>query len=59
MSKDKPIWDADAGKRLQQAPFFIRPLARAKVEKAARERGEQRITLALFEQIKNREMGPG
>ncbi len=54
---EKMEWDEDAKQRLQKAPFFIRPLARSKVEKAARERGETRVTLALFEQIKQQEMG--
>lgn len=57
MSSPKIEWDADAKARLQKAPFFIRPLARSKVEKAAREQGITRITLAFMEQIKQREMG--
>lgn len=59
MAGNQIEWDDDAKQRLAKAPFFIRPLAKSKVEKAARERGETRITLALFEQIKHREMGGG
>ncbi len=51
------IWDRDAKARLQKAPFFIRPIAKRRVEKAAREAGLNQITLAFMEQIKNREMG--
>lgn len=57
MSHSKIEWDDDAKQRLAKAPFFIRPLAKSKVEKAAREQGHTRITLALFEQIKQQEMG--
>ncbi len=50
-------WDKDAAARLQKAPFFIRPLAKRKVEKAARDAGLETITLVFMESIKNREMG--
>lgn len=50
-------WDADAEQRLKQAPFFVRRIARQKVERAARERGLNRVTLDLVESIKHREMG--
>ena len=55
MGKSIP-WDADAEAELKRAPFFIRKLARSRVEKAARERGMERVTMALVEQVKNREM---
>lgn len=54
---NKLLWEADAEARLQQAPFFIRPLARRKVENAARAQGVQRITLAFVESVKRQEMG--
>ncbi len=50
-------WDIEAEKRLKKAPFFVRKMARAKVEKAARERGISRITLEIMEEIKRQEMG--
>lgn len=57
MAQVKVEWGEAAKKRLQKATFFIRPLAKAKVEKAARAAGQTRITLVLLEQIKKREMG--
>lgn len=50
-------WDKDALAKLNKAPFFIRKIARGKVEKAARAEGIDRITLEFMERIKNKEMG--
>ena len=36
-------WDKDAREKLKKAPFFIRKLAKAKVERAARAQGMERI----------------
>ncbi|MFW6161288.1 MAG: 4Fe-4S binding protein [Planctomycetota bacterium] len=44
MSKLK--WDPEAEAALAKAPFFVRPLARRKVEQRVRERGADRVTLA-------------
>ncbi len=49
-------WDPEAEQRLKKAPFFVRGMARKRVEKAARERGLERVTLELLEQVKKREM---
>ena len=57
MSKADLEWDADATRRLKKAPFFVRKIARGKIEKTAREQGLKRITLEFVEQVKNREMG--
>ncbi len=57
MVKEQLEWDGEAEKRLKKAPFFVRKLARGKIEKAARERGLNRITLEFVEQIKKQEMG--
>jgi len=50
-------WDKDAREKLKKAPFFIRKLAKARVERAARAQGMERITLAFMEAIKRKEMG--
>jgi Proto-chlorophyllide reductase 57 kD subunit. len=50
-------WDKDALAKLNKAPFFIRKIARGKVEKAARAEGIDHITLEFMERIKNKEMG--
>ena len=57
MSSSELEWDIEAAKRLKRAPFFVRKLAKAKVEKAATLLGEKRITVELMEKIKKQEMG--
>lgn len=48
-------WDAEAKARLGNIPFFVRKMARRKIEKEARRRGETRITVALMQDIKEQE----
>lgn len=50
-------WDSEAERRLKKAPFFIRNVARKKVERAAQEQGRERITVEFMEKIKTQEMG--
>ena len=57
MGKSDIEWDPEAEKRINKAPFFVRKIARGKVEKAARELGVSRITVELMEKIKKQEMG--
>jgi hypothetical protein len=57
MSSNEIEWDSEAEKRLKKAPFFVRKIARNKVEKAARKHGEKRITVEFMEKIKQQEMG--
>ncbi len=55
---DKALdWDQDALERINRAPFFVRKMAKAKVEKAARALGETRVTAELLDRIKREEMG--
>lgn len=56
MAKSAFVWEEAAQQQLQKAPFFIRKLARSRIEKAARERGVTVITAELVEQVKNKEM---
>ncbi len=49
-------WEAEALARLRKAPFFIRGIAKRKVEKAVVELGETKVTVALMEKIKKQEM---
>jgi hypothetical protein len=56
MGKLKLEWDEAAEQRLQQAPFAVRKLARYRIERAARQQGLDRVSLALVEAVKNREM---
>jgi hypothetical protein len=55
MSTEKPIWEDEALKKLEKAPFFIRKIAKNKVEKAAIAKGESRITLEFVEQVRQKE----
>lgn len=57
MATNDIVWDKEAEKRINKAPFFVRKMARAKVEKAASALGENYITVELMEKIKKQEMG--
>ena len=57
MRKVDVEWEVEAEKRLKKAPFFVRKIARGKVEKAALEQGISLITVAFMERIKKKEMG--
>jgi hypothetical protein len=57
MSNDTLEWDEDAQQRLERIPSFVRNMARARIEKAAREAGESRITAAFMDANKARLMG--
>ena len=48
-------WDKDAETRLRNIPFFVRGLARSRIEKEARRRGETRISVALMQDIKQQQ----
>ncbi|KAA1189984.1 protochlorophyllide oxidoreductase [Pseudohalioglobus sediminis] len=56
VAKPPITWDADAAEQLKRAPFFIRKLARKRVEVAARQQGLDRVTLQLVQQVKQKEM---
>jgi len=49
-------WDEAAKQRVDAAPFFVRKLIRHKVEKAARKQGLERVTEALLDQVKQKQM---
>lgn len=53
---DKLIWEDAAEQRVKAAPFFVRKLIRHKVEKAARQQGLDRVTEALLDQVKQKQM---
>ena len=57
MSNNTLTWNEDALKRLGNVPFFVRPMAKSKIEKAALERGLDTITVELMDEIKKKEMG--
>lgn len=56
MSKSDIQWEQDALDRINQAPFFIRGVAKRKVEKVALRMGHSVVTLELVEQVKQDNM---
>ena len=52
-------WDLDAERRLDRVPAPVRAMARIELERTAADRGEQRITVALMEEVKARYFGMG
>ena len=55
MSIEIPRWDDEALKKIEKAPFFIRKLAKNKVEKAAAATGVTTITVDFVEQVRQKE----
>ncbi len=51
-------WDKDASARLENIPIFVRRLARSKIEKYARERGRDIVTVEDVDCAKSNFMGP-
>ncbi|MFE4106779.1 PCP reductase family protein [Almyronema epifaneia] len=47
-------WTAAAEARLKEIPFFVRPAARKKIEKFAQADGISEITVAVYEQAKQK-----
>ena len=45
-------WTPAAEARLKEIPFFVRPAARKRIEKFAREKGLTSITETVYEQAK-------
>lgn len=49
---DSVAWTAAAEARLKEIPFFVRPAARKKIEKYARENGIAEISESVYQQAK-------
>jgi hypothetical protein len=49
---DGMTWSADAQQRLENIPFFIRPMAKKEIERMAREAGRAEVTVEVMEQAK-------
>jgi hypothetical protein len=50
-------WDPDAKRRLANVPAAVRAMARIELERTAVDRGADRVTLALMEEVKARYFG--
>jgi hypothetical protein len=52
-------WDPDAERRLHNVPAPVRAMAKIELERTAAERGVDRITVALMEEVKAKYFGLG
>lgn len=50
-------WEEEALKRLEKIPSFVRKMAKSKIEKAAEEAGEERVTTEFMDANKAKLMG--
>lgn len=57
MTEQSIPWDDDALERLEKIPVFVRKMAKSKIEKAARDAGEPKVTAAFLDANKARLMG--
>ncbi len=57
MSETNLPWDEDALQRLEKIPAFVRNMAKSKIEKAAKEAGEERVTAQFMEANRAKLMG--
>jgi hypothetical protein len=48
-------WQPEAEQRLKKVPFFIRPFVKKRAESVARQRGLDRVSAELLDEIKQRE----
>jgi hypothetical protein len=56
----EPIeWEPEAERRLDNVPAPVRAMAKIELERTAAERGTNRITVALMEEVKARYFGMG
>ncbi|MGR3219489.1 MAG: PCP reductase family protein [Candidatus Anammoxibacter sp.] len=49
---DNITWTEDALERLKKIPFFVRKMAKAKIEKEAIEKGMTEITVEFMAEVK-------
>ena len=47
------VWTAEARQRLENIPFFIRPMAKKEIERLTRENGRAEVTVDMMDQAKS------
>lgn len=47
-------WTAEAEGKLKEIPFFVRPMARKKIEQMTKDMGQTLITVEVYEQAKQK-----
>ena len=57
MSDQSLPWDEEALQRLEKIPSFVRKMAKAKIEKAATQAGEEKVTVDFMDANKAKLMG--
>ena len=57
MSEEKLPWDDDALERLEKMPSFVRKMVKNKIEKAAKQAGETKVTADFMIANKAKMMG--
>jgi len=57
MSDESLPWDEEALKRLEKIPSFVRNMAKAKIEKAAKAAGESKVSAEFMDANKTKLMG--
>jgi len=57
MSENLFPWDDDAAKLLEFMPTFVRPIARGKIEAAAKAAGETKVSAEFMHKNKEKLMG--
>ena len=57
MSNESLPWDDAALQRLEKIPSFVRNMAKAKIEKAAKEAGETKVSVEFMDANKAKLMG--
>jgi len=57
MTDQSMAWDEEALKRIEKIPAFVRNMAKSKIEKAAKQAGEEKITVAFLDANRAKLMG--
>jgi hypothetical protein len=57
MSNSDLVWDDEALEKLERVPVFVRKMVKGKIEKAALELGEERITVEFMDKVKSEKGG--
>jgi hypothetical protein len=57
MTDQSMPWDEEALKRIEKIPAFVRGMAKSKIEKAAKQAGEEKVTVEFLEANKASLMG--
>lgn len=53
--EDKLTWTPEAEERLKSIPFFVRKMAKAKIEKEAIKDGETEITVEFMHKVREKQ----